>query len=130
MSRNLSREGYKVEKGIFTRAVACRLPFHVNALQNLAIFRHICRESWFYRKYTLSEGTICISERTSPNSNKGILAHCLRLFNSFSPDVKESGIRNPESSKCEALESGIQTVESGIHCMESRIYGFRWNAGV
>ena len=112
MSRNLSREGYKVEKGIFTRAVACRLPFHVNALQNLAIFRHICRESWFYRKYTLSEGTICISERTSPNSNKGILAHCLRLFNSFSPDVKESGIRNPANVRLWNPESRPWNPES------------------
>ena len=39
------------------------------------------------------------------------------------------GIRIPESSKCEALESRIQNVESGIHCMESRIHRRRWNAG-
>lgn len=32
------------------------------------------------------------------------------------------GIRNLESSKREALESGIQSVESRSHCMESRIH--------
>ena len=30
------------------------------------------------------------------------------------------GIRNPESLKHKALESGIQSVGSGIRCMESR----------
>ena len=36
--------------------------------------------------------------------------------------------RNPESSKCEALESEIKSVESGIHSMESRIRDlFRWS---
>ena len=40
----------------------------------------------------------------------------------LSSDVRESGFRIPESSKCEALESGI-------HCMESRIHTFRWNPG-